>query len=57
MEAAYNVELGDRFRPAFPCPVPDFFERPGVGFGIFGFLSERAELATGHADIGGVDVR
>ena len=56
MQAADNVELGDRFAPAFTRAMPHFVERPGVSLGILGALSESAKLAARHADIGGIDV-
>ena len=36
--------------------MPDFFERHGVRLGIALLLAEGAQLATGDADIGGIDV-
>ena len=56
MQAADDVELGDRFAPAFAGAVPDLFERHGVGLGIAHALAEGAQAATGHADVGGIDV-
>ncbi len=56
VQAADDVELGDRFAPAFAGAMPDFLKRHGVGFGIFGALAEGAKAATGHADVGGIDV-
>ena len=56
MQAADDVKLGDRFAPAFAGAMPHLFERHGVGLGIAHLLAEGAQAATGHADIGGVDV-
>ncbi len=56
MQSADDVELRDRFAPAFARAMPHFIERPGVGLGILRPLAERAQLATGHADIGRIDV-
>ena len=56
MQAADNMELGDRFAPTLARAMPHFVERPGVSLGILGALSEGAQLATRHADIGGIDV-
>ena len=56
MQAADDVELGDGLGPALAGAMPDLFERPGVGLGILRPLAERAQLATGDADIGGIDV-
>ena len=56
MQAADDVELGDRFAPALARAMPHFFERPGVRLGILGALAEGAQLAAGHAHVGGIDV-
>ncbi len=56
MQAAHNVELGDRFAPSFARPLPHFFERHRVGARVLGLFSERAQPATGHANVGRVDV-
>ena len=56
MQSADDVELGDRFAPALARDMPDLLERHGVGLRILGSLAERAQPATGHADIGGIDV-
>ena len=56
MQPADDVKFGDRFAPALAGAMPHLFERHGVGFGIAHALAERAQAATGHADIGGVDV-
>src|ERR1017187_2486243 len=56
MQAAHNVELGDRLAPALARALPHLFERHGVGLGIAHALAESAQAATGHADVGGVDV-
>ena len=34
MQAADDVELGDRFAPAFARAMPHLFERHGVGLGV-----------------------
>ena len=56
MQAAHDVELGDRLAPALAGALPHLFERHGVGLGIAHALAEGAQAATGHADVGGVDV-
>ena len=56
MQAAHDVELGDRFAVAVAGAFPDLFERHGVRLGILGALSESAQAATGDADIGRIDV-
>ena len=56
MQPAHDVELGDGLAPAFAGAVPDLFERHGVGLGIAHPLAERAQPATGHAHVGGIDV-
>ena len=56
MQAADDVELGDCFRVAGRGGLPRFFERHGVAGRIALLASERAELAGGHAHVGGIDV-
>ncbi len=56
MQAADDVELGDGFAVAVAGFLPHLLERHGIGLGIANPLSEGAELATGHAHVGGVDV-
>ena len=56
MQSADNMELGDRFAPAFPRAMPHFFERHGIGLGIAHALSERAQPATRHAHVRRIDV-
>ena len=56
MQPADDVELGDGFAPALAGALPDLLERHGVGLGIVRPLAEGAQAATGHADVGGVDV-
>ena len=56
VQAADDVEFGDRLAPAFAGAMPDLFQRHGVGLGIAHPLAERAQAATGHADVGGIDV-
>ena len=56
MQAAHDVKFGDGFAVALAGLVPDLFERHRVRLGIALLLAERAQLATGHADIGGIDV-
>ena len=56
MQPAHDVELGHRLAPAFAGAVPHFVERHGVSLGVAHALAEGAQPATGHADIGGVDM-
>ena len=56
MQAADDVEFGDRLAPAFAGAVPDLFERHGVGLGILAPSCRTRTAATGHAHIGGIDV-
>ena len=56
MEAADDVELGDRFGVAGGGGRPGLFERHGVGAGLAFFAAERAQAAGRDADVGGVDV-
>ena len=56
MQAADDVELGDRFGVAGCRCLPGFFERHGVAGGVALLAAEGAELARRHADVGGVDV-
>ena len=56
MQAAHDVEFGDGFAIALAGLVPDLFKRHRVCLGIALLLAERAQLATGHADIGRIDV-
>src|SRR5579871_1430767 len=56
MQAAYDVKLGDGFRPAFASAMPNFFERPSISFGILCALSESTQLAARYANIGRIDV-
>src|SRR5580698_11283357 len=56
VQTADNVELSDRFAPAFSRAVPHFVERPGISLGILGAFPEGAKLAARHADVGGIDV-
>ena len=56
MQAAHDVELGDRLRITFAGALPDLFERHGVRLGIASVLAECAEAATGDADIGRIDM-
>jgi hypothetical protein len=56
MEAADDVELGNGFGVTVARLLPNLFERHGVRVGIANAFAEGAELATGDADVGGVDV-
>ena len=56
VESTDDVELGDRFGIAFARAVPDLVERHRVSLGIFLAFAERAQSATGDADIGRIDV-
>ena len=56
MQSADDVKLRDRLAPTFRRRAEDFFQRHGVGAVSPGFAAEGTELATGHADVGGIDV-
>src|SRR5674476_1026891 len=56
VQSADDVELGDGLAPAFAGALPDLFQRHGVRLGVAHPLAERAQAATGHADIGRIDV-
>src|SRR3954452_17364518 len=56
MQAADDVELGDRFAPALAGAMPDLLERHRVRLGIAHPLAESAQPATRDANVGGVDV-
>jgi len=56
VQAADNVEFGDRFAPALACRFPDLFERHGVGIGIAFLFAEGAEAAVGDTHVGRIDV-
>ncbi len=56
MQAADNVEFSHRLAPAFTRAMPDFVQGPGVSLRILGSLSEGAQLAACHANIGRIDV-
>ena len=56
MQAADDVELGDGFAIAVAGLLPHLLERHRIGLGIANPLAEGAELATGHAHVGGIDV-
>ena len=56
MQAADDVEFGDRFAPALAGAMPDLFERHRVRLGIAHPLAEGAQPATRHANVGRIDV-
>ena len=56
MQAADDVEFGDRFAPALARVVPDLFQRHRVRFRIVRPLAERAQPATRDANIRRVDM-
>src|SRR5579862_5547983 len=56
MQAAHDMKFGDGFTVAISGLMPDLFERHRVCFRIAFLLAERAQLATGDTDIGGIDV-
>ena len=56
MQAADDVELGDRLGIALAGAFPDVFERHLIGGGVTLLAPEGAELAGGDADVGRVDV-
>ena len=56
MQAADDVKFGDRFAPALAGAMPDLVERHRVRLGIAHLLAERAQPATGDANVGRIDV-
>ena len=56
MEAADNVKFGHGFRPVFARDAESFLQRHGVRSRSVRLAPESAQLATGHADIGGIEV-
>src|ERR1017187_2816841 len=56
MQAAHDMEFGDRFAPAFARALPYLVERHGVCLGIAHALAESAQPATRHTNVGGVNV-
>ncbi len=56
MQSADDVEFRDRLGPTFRRRAEDFFQRHGVGAVSARLAPESAQLATGHADVGGIDV-
>ena len=56
MQAADNVELGNRFGVARSGGLPRFFERHGVGALAVFFAAKGAQPASGHTNVGGVDM-
>ena len=56
MQPAHDVEFRDRLAPALARAMPHLFERHGVRMRVLGALAERAQTATGHAHVRGVDV-
>ena len=56
MQAADDVELGDRFGVSGGRGLESLFERHGVGAGRVLLASEGAEAAGRNADVGGIDV-
>src|SRR5262249_35048595 len=56
MQAADDMELRDRLAPALACPMPNLFERHSIGLRIAHPFAERAQSATGHTDVGRIDV-
>ena len=56
MQSADDVKLGDGLTPALAGAMPHLVERHGVGLGIAHPFAEGAQAATGHADVGGIDV-
>src|SRR5438270_6405355 len=56
MQSADDMKLGDRFAISLARAMPDFLQRHGVRVRVLGALSEGAEAATGHANVGGIDV-
>ena len=56
MQAADDVELGDRLGVSGGRGLEGFFERHGVGAGRVLLAAEGAQAAGGHADVGRIDV-
>ena len=50
------MKLRDSLAPTLARAKPHFLERHSVRFGIFRTLAEGAQPATGHANVGGVDM-
>ena len=56
MQAAYDVELGDRFGVAGSCRLPGLFEGHGVTCCVALGAAEGAETAVGYANVSGVNM-
>src|SRR3954447_26238879 len=56
MKPAHDMKLGHCFGVALSCNLPDLIHGHGVSIGIFRFLAECAQSATGDADVGWIDV-
>ena len=56
MQSADDVEFRDRFRPVLSRDAERLFQRHRVSPRRVRLAAEGAELATRHADVGGIDV-
>ena len=56
MQAADDVKLRDRLAPAFRRRAENFIQSHRISAVSAGLPPESAQLATGHADVGGIDV-
>src|SRR5947208_29812 len=56
MQAAHNVELGDRVGISRSRRLPGFFQRHGVGTFTAVLTAESAEPAGRDANVGGINV-
>ncbi len=56
MQSADDVKLRDRFGVAGSCSLESFLESHGVSARRFFFSAESAQTASGHTNIGRIDV-
>src|SRR5262249_57869877 len=56
MQAADDVEFGGAFANALFGALVDLFKRELIGSGCVRIAAERAKLAVGYANVGGIDV-